>query len=349
MKWFGAWMILLGMLWLAACSPSPEVPASAPQTSQDSLEVPTSSQKLYAKKEGVTHGSITIAVDQALKPLIDAALMTFMGVHRDAHIRPIYLPGEEAIEYMLTHDSVRLVISTRQLTDAETAVLRERLITPDYATVAHEGVAVLTHPDNPVRRLTMAQLRAILTGEVTRWQELTAEAPAGNIRLVFDHPQSSTLRYLRDSLLQGMPLKRADVFAQRSTPELLAYVADNPQAMGLGSWTWLSDIDDPQVDSLRQKLGIVALERPAAAPNCVDSGRFFGPYQGSLAQGCYPLRRSVITIRRESVYGLGAGFIAYLVGPKGQRIIHKAGLAAVKGIPREVRLPERLRPSAPSP
>jgi len=303
----------------------------------------TESEKLYAKEESATHGEITIAVDQALKPLISGAVSAFMGVHRNALIHVVYLPGEEAIEYMLTNHEVRLAISTRYLTAAETRVLRERLITPDYAEIARDGIAVLTHPDNPVDQLTGAQLKDILTGNIDRWQAIDPEAAPGKIRLVFDHPQSSTLRYLRDTLLRGESLKREDVFAQQSTPELLSYLTQHPQAMGFGSWAWLSDIDDPQVDSLRQRLNILALERPDHAPGCVEKGRFFGPYQGLLAQGCYPLRRTVITIRRETINGLGAGFIAYLVGPKGQRIVHKSGLAAIKGIPREIRLPQKPR------
>ncbi len=303
----------------------------------------TKSDKLYAKEESATHGEITIVVDQALKPLISVAINTFMGVHRNALIHAIYLPGEEAIEYMLTHHKVRLAISTRYLTSDETSVLRERLITPDYAEIAHDGIAVLTHPDNPIDKLTRAQLKGILTGKIDDWQQIEANATAGKIRLVFDHPQSSTLRYLRDTLLQNESLKREDVFAQQSTPELLDYLTEHPQALGFGSWAWLSDIDDPRVDSLRQRLKVLALERPGHAPNCVDEGRFFGPYQGFLAQGCYPLRRTVITIRRETINALGAGLIAYLIGPKGQRIIHKSGLAAIKGIPREIRLPEKPR------
>jgi phosphate transport system substrate-binding protein len=298
---------------------------------------------LYAKKESAVHGEITIAVDQALRPLVEAELNAFMGVHLGAHIHPVYLPGEEAINYMLTHDSVRLVISTRRLTIAETKVLRERLITPDYSVFARDGVAVMSHPDNPVQSLTLAQLRGVLTGTITRWRDIDPQAPAGNIRLVFDHPQSSTLRYLRDSLLRDVPLTQQDVYSQQSTVELIRYVAETPQALGFGSWAWLSDRDDPTVDSLRQRIRLLALERPAEAPDCVEPGTFFGPYQGLLAQGCYPLVRNVTTIRRESVYGLGAGLIAYLVGPKGQRIAHKSGLAAMKGIPREIRLPAKPR------
>lgn len=342
-------MLLLGMLWLGSCSPLPEQGSSSPTDQADSTQVlqdstrSTESDKLYAKGESATHGEITIAVDQALKPLISAVINTFMGVHRNALIHAVYLPGEEAIEYMLTHHDVRLAISTRYLTNDETSLLRERLITPDYAEIARDGIAVLTHPDNPVDHLTRAQLKGILTGEIVDWQQIETTATAGKIRLVFDHPQSSTLRYLRDTLLQNESLKREDVFAQQSTPELLNYLADHPQALGFGSWAWLSDIDDPQVDSLRQRLNILALERPEDAPNCVDEGQFFGPYQGLLAQGCYPLRRTVITVRRETINGLGAGLIAYLVGPKGQRIVHKSGLAAIKGIPREIRLPEKPR------
>lgn len=38
--------------------------------------------------------------------------------------------------------------------------------------IAHDGIAVIVHPDNPVSQLTTTQLRAIFAGEITNWKQV---------------------------------------------------------------------------------------------------------------------------------------------------------------------------------
>lgn len=40
------------------------------------------------------------------------------------------------------------------------------------APVGQDGIAIITHPDNPVQNLTTTQLRDIYQGQITNWQEL---------------------------------------------------------------------------------------------------------------------------------------------------------------------------------
>jgi len=334
MKPFRAFVILGIILLGYSCSNTPEeTPVSEGNT--PAISAPEQVE------EHATQGEIYIAVDQALRPIIEAEIANFMGRFPKATINPIYLPGEEAIARMLQTDSIRLVISTRKLTEGETAVLRERVITPDYAEIGYESLMLVGNSGLSTKNLRVDQLKQILTGEIDNWQELNPEAPDQSIRLVFDHPQSSTLRYLRDSLLAGEPMRSDQIFSQQSTPDMLSYVSETPGALGFGSWSWLSDVDDAYVDSMRQSLQIMRLETDTAQAECKETRAFVGPYQSNIYQRCYPLTRAITSIRRESIYGMGAGFIAYMVGPQGQRIIHKSGLVAGKPIPREVRFPER--------
>ncbi|MDX2285847.1 MAG: substrate-binding domain-containing protein [Bacteroidia bacterium] len=324
----GVWMLAS----LAGCQEQPAAVAGA-----GSSEV----RSIRKGEETATRGRILITADESLRPMIEAGADNFEAIYEDADLVIRWLPGELAVEEMLNNDSVRLAISTRMLTDAEAAVLGERQIRIRTSGIARDGIAVLLHPSNPDTTLSREALTGLLDGGIRRWAEVNPRSPLGDVRIVFDHPQSSTSKFIRDSLLAGKPLRSSQIYSQHDTEAVLRYVAQNPDAIGFIGWSWISDSDDPKMQARRQGVRIAWLERPDSAAACDYGAQFFGPYQSFLDRGCYPLTRTVTTLLRETTLGLGNGFIAYLNGPQGQRIIHKTGLAAARRIPRLVRIPPK--------
>ena len=65
-----------------------------------------------------TQGKIHIAVDEAFLPLISTEILAFQGSYKNAKIIPHYVDEKKAFDLLLA-DSVRLVISGRNFTDAE--------------------------------------------------------------------------------------------------------------------------------------------------------------------------------------------------------------------------------------
>jgi phosphate transport system substrate-binding protein len=53
-------------------------------------------------------------------------------------------------------------MSSRALRDTEKAALTD-------IDIALDGVAVIVNPDNPLTNITIDQIKAIFTGETTRW------------------------------------------------------------------------------------------------------------------------------------------------------------------------------------
>jgi phosphate transport system substrate-binding protein len=62
------------------------------------------------------------------------------------------------------------------------------------------------------------------------------------------------------------------------------------------------------------------------------------PSQSSLADGSYPLRRTVNMVLTEGKSGLGTGFVSFVANHKGQRIILKLGVAPITVPPRNVEI-----------
>lgn len=292
--------------------------------------------------ETATSGSITIAVDESLRPVVEAEIEAFQFLYPEARIEARYLPGEEAIALMLASDSVRLAIACRQLEPEEEALLAKRSISPKYAHVFTDGICLITHPDVQVARLRLSQFEQILRGTIRTWRDLDPSLPATPVQLVFDNRASHLLTSLRKTYLGGEPLPGQQVFALNNTTELLDHVKTHPGSLGFVGAAWISDLDDPRVVARREGLAFVAMEKgPGADSTCAFNENFFLPFQSYIYAGCYSLPRPVFTILRESTHGLGTGFVSFVDGPKGQAVIHKAGLATVHGVGRTIKLPPK--------
>ncbi len=320
--------ILLLILLGGACSPSPRSENAA-------ADKPATSRTF--QRESGTSGDIYIAVDESFQPIMEAQIANFMGLYPDAKVTAIYLPGEDAIEAMLNSDSIRLVIATRELTREEERVLEAQTTSAKPSRLATDAIALVVNRDNQDTILTRDQMIGILTGEIASWKEINPESPLDDITLVFDNAQSSTVRYMQDSVIQGKTLTEK-VFAADTNPEVLEYVAKTPNALGIIGVAWISDQDDEKSTGFKENVSVVKLE---SEKDCSYGGKFFQPYQGFIFEQCYPLRRGVFAILRESSFGLGTGFVSYLASDPGQRIILKAGLVPDRSPTRVTKWPSK--------
>lgn len=337
-------------IYLAGCDMHTTSSATGPETApaRDSvgiLDYTTSGRmdKAIPADEDATSGAITIAVDESLKPIIDAEIATFEFLYEGSKINAIYLPGEEAIAAMLSSDSVRLAISTRELRPEEEALLRKRSISAKYAHLFSDGVAVIAHPDYSGNQLTASQLYKLFTGEVNSWEGLGNTTSDKEVSLIVDNRASSVLTAIRNEYLDGQQPTSSRLFALNSTEEVVDYVAANPGAIGFIGSAWISDRDNQEMMERRKKVTFLALEKSKQDSLCLENENFFLPYQSYIYQECYPLSRKVVSVLRESTMGLGTGFVSFMDSPKGQLVIHKAGLATVHAIGRKVKLPPKTK------
>jgi phosphate transport system substrate-binding protein len=276
-----------------------------------------SDRKNGARPDTPTSGSIKIAVDEALKPLIEAELFVFSNLYKNAHIDAIYCSEEEAIDLLLK-DSVRMSITARKLMPEEEAVLEKVKIKAHQVNVAINGVALIVHPQNPDTLLTIDQLKGILKGEIKQWNQLNKTSKPATINVVFDQPNSGIIRFLNDSL---MPVKSLpeNCFAVKSNAAVVDYVKQHPESLGLIDVSWISDEDDSTTNTFLQSIQVVGLAKQ-------EGGEYFEPYQAYMSLHQYPLLRNVQMISREVTTGLASGFIAFVASDKGQRIVLKSGL-----------------------
>jgi phosphate transport system substrate-binding protein len=273
------------------------------------------------ERDTLAAGKIAIAVDETFSPIIKEEIAAFEDRFIQAEIITIDTSEASAINLILA-DSVHLAITTRPLTAGEENYLKSKQFQPKSYVLALDGIALIVNPNNRDTLITIEQLQKILLGEITQWKQIYPNSRLGELSLVFDDANSSTVRFLKDSICGGQKLSEQNLYSQKSNRNVIEYVANNQSSIGIIGVSWLSERDDSTKLSFDSsvKLMSVSNEKVATAANS------YKPYQYYLYYGYYPLTRNIYIIHNDPYSGLATGFTRFLTGDIGQRIIHRAGL-----------------------
>lgn len=267
-----------------------------------------------------TTGVIPIAVDENFKPIIQEEIHVFEALTPKAGIKPNYTTELDVMNLLLK-DSVRLAIATRPLSSKEEKYLNSKSFYPHSYKFAHDGLALIVNKHNQDTMITVNDIRKILTGEVTNWNEIFPKSRLGKFQIVFDNQNSSTVRYAIDSICDGKTLSKK-LYAQNNNPEVIDFVSKTPNAIGIIGVNWLGNKKDTTNLSFRNEVNVMAVSSESEA----TSENSYKPFQAYLFYGYYPLTRYVYVILNDPRGSLPSGFTNFLTSDRGQRIILKSGL-----------------------
>ena len=163
--------------------------------------------------------------------------------------------------------------------------------------VAKDALSIYLHPDNPVRDLTLEQIRDIYLGGIGNWSEVGGRD--ATIRLLNRMPNSGTFLYFKEHVLEGAAYSEA-VETLPTTRRIIEEVASDPDAIGYG--------------------GIAYSERIYACP--IDG---VAPTRENVIRDLYPLTRYLYLYTVSSPEGQVKEFIDWTLGPRGQELVTRAG------------------------
>jgi phosphate transport system substrate-binding protein len=267
-----------------------------------------------------TEGVIPIAVDMNFQPIIQEELDVFESIYKKAGIVPTYTNEGDAIDLLLK-DSVRLVIATRPLSVKEEASLISKKFAPHSYKLATDGLALIINNRNPDSLITVGQLKKILTGQTPNWKDVYPKSKLGNIQVVFDNQNSSTVRFAIDSICKDQPLS-TKLNAQKTNLEVIDFVSKTPNAIGVIGVNWMGNHKDTTNLSFKNEVRVMAV----TSEDDATVGNTYKPFQAYLFYGYYPLTRSVYIILNDPRSSLPSGLTKFLTSDRGQRIILKSGL-----------------------
>ncbi len=262
-----------------------------------------------------TRGNMTVDCDDALLPVMKLFVDEFQQRYPEAAITLVPREARSAIVDFV-NDSTQLIAIDRPLNQEEVEALRSANIDYREYNFAFDAVAVIVHPDNPIREMRVGQLDSILTGTVFRWP--VRKGTLLPIHLALGGPNSSANEIVRTRITGNKQFSPAARYFA-SSGEVIDFVKSNEGALGIVGLSWLQGTE-----------GIVAPLRLGDPENPPDStqppGKFYSPAQANVYRNYYPLSTKSYMYDRELLRTVGLGLISFINGVDGQKIVQKNGL-----------------------
>lgn len=260
-------------------------------------------------EESILKGAATVLVDETLTPIMEDQIAVFESKY-DAKIKLVSKSESELI-LLLFKEKAGIAILTRNLTEKENKIFKQKKIIPKITKFAIDAIALIS---NKVTKDTLIELQRVtdyLRGKRT-----------SNIKgIVFDNPNSSTVRYLNQ--LAGISMLPTEgIYSFKTNEEVIKFVAENDGMIGVVGLNWLTQ-PMPAMQKFVDNVNVLSIKSKT-------DNQFYSPSQNNIAEGKYPLARDLYIINAQGYSGLGMGFGSFVAGDIGQRIILKSGLLPVR-------------------
>lgn len=226
------------------------------------------------------------------------------------HIR-VEMLGSKAGLASLFDGSADLALSSRPILDDELTLASKLGLQLREVILGYDGIAVVVHPDNPLRELDLETVARIFTQEVNAWSELAGgDAPIH----AFGRPSySGTRAAFQQRVLAGRAPDAAfgpTVETVESSREVVARVAGDVGAIGYVS-----------VGHVQSSVRPLALRASRAAPAVAVSA-------ASIRDGSYPLARPLLLYLRGDSTRDARAFADFARSSEGQALLERHGFVS---------------------
>lgn len=296
-------------------------------------------------QKGTTSTLTSIVCDDSFENIMAQEVDVYEYIYPNANVIPIYTNERAAIDSLMQFKTKAIVVS-RELNEQEKSYMKRNDRNVRTSKIAVDAIALIVNPENPIEILSKKEISEILSGEVTEWNQIEPNK-TGKIQVVFDHEGSSTVQYMRDSLLNGKTFG-SNVYAQNSNDEVFEAVQKHKGAIGIIGVSWIStdmrsaDItaesrakslekQDTTVSSFDTRVKVLKVRRDNELEACK-------PYQAYIFDGSYPLFRSIYMITTANNGTPAHAFYSFVTGFRGQKIIQMTGILPATVQPRMVSL-----------
>lgn len=242
-----------------------------------------------------------------------------------------------AEQYMAQHPEVRISVTgggsgtgiaalingTTNIANASRAIKPEEIkearthnIEPVEITVAQDAIAVVVNPANPVSQLSLEQISAIYTGQITNWAELGGEDRP--IVLLSRESNSGTyIFFLEEVIRQGKKesqlLFSPDTLLLPSSEGISEEIRQNPNAIGYDG------------------LGYVTPDQKMIAIARLPTGPYIIPSLQAVTDGSYPISRPLFMYTPGQPDGLIKIYLDWILN-EGQQQVKDLGFVPLSKV-----------------
>lgn len=206
--------------------------------------------------------------------------------------------------------SADLGASSRPINEKETETARSLGVALREVVIAYDGVAVIIHPDNPVRELSVAQLSLLFSGKTRNWKSVGGlDRP---VRLISRPSYSGTHAFFKEKALRRGNARGPEEFAaatewMEENGAIVAAVTADPGAVSYVGLGWVS--------SGVRAVAILARPGEPGVP----------PSAESVRTGRYPLYRPLLMYAPPAPRKQALQFLRFVLSEPGRRIVEANG------------------------
>lgn len=201
--------------------------------------------------------------------------------------------------------------SSRPMKESEKRTARSRGSIVNEIPVALDGLAICVNASNPVKSLTMDQLRRIYIGQISNWSQVGgANAP---ITVYSRDSNSGTYGFFQQNVLRNQNWGPSVRFLP-STSEEAREVGRTAGGIAYGGVAYFKGRSDIRIIPVAAKEGSPAIE----------------PSEENVRSKKYPIWRYLYYYTNGKPSGDTKTFIDYALSPAGQKVVERVGYYSLK-------------------
>ncbi len=210
----------------------------------------------------------------------------------------------------LINDTVDIANASRRIKDEERSLAEDNGVTPVEFIIAQDAIAVIVHPSNPIDELSIAQVSAIYSGEITNWSAVGGE-DRPIVRLSRETNSGTHVYFLEEVLRQGDKdddtLFSTDTLLMPSSEGIGAEVRQNPNAIGYDGLGYVTE-----------GMKVIAIARDPDGP-------YILPAAETVNNGTYPIARDLYMYTAGEPTGHVLEYLEWIRGAEAQEIVIELG------------------------
>jgi phosphate transport system substrate-binding protein len=201
--------------------------------------------------------------------------------------------------------------SSRKMKASEIASARSNRAVTNEIPVALDGLAILVHSSNPVKSLTMDELRKIYIGQIKNWSALGG--PNAPIVVFSRDSNSGTYGFFQEKVLRNQNWGQQVRFMP-STSEEAREVARTENAIAYGGVAYFKNKANTKILPIAAKEGSDAI----------------APSEDNVRSKKYPIWRYLYYYTNGKPSGATKTFIDWALSSEGQAVVEKVGYYSVR-------------------
>jgi phosphate transport system substrate-binding protein len=198
----------------------------------------------------------------------------------------------------LVNGSIDVCTASRLLKPEEIKIMANQYGSIGVSTlVAKDALSIYLHPANPVKNLSLDDVKNIFTCKIINWK--TVGGDNHPIRLITRSPNSGTYLYFKEHVLQTEDYcVRSEVIA--TTAEIVDIIAQDNYAIGYGGIGYGEKVNHLPINNIE-------------------------PSAENVRNETYPISRYLFFVTRNAPEGVTKIFIDWVLSKYGQQLVKKVG------------------------